>query len=279
MKRNEDIFSKPKKEKKRNPNFKYFVIAFSLFIVILSVCSVFLFMRSLDFDLGNLVDRSTTGAEENTETVTVPDFSVAELTGSSNILFLVTDDSNNADFGFIISTDYSAKTMTVRSFDAKTVLTDGKTYRGIFDELFISGLKSRLESDFSVSFDKYVTLSSSQLKKIVSSFGGVTVNVPEKVNYRSPEFNLYLEAGKQKISDEYVYRYLMISTGAERSRIVCDIINSILTSEFAEKSDELFKIFVNNCDTDISVIDYSNAKDRINTYSRADDKFYPSAIG
>ena len=245
MKRNEDIFSKPKKEKKRNPNFKYFVIAFSLFIVILSVCSVFLFMRSLDFDLGNLVDRSTTEAEENTETVTVPNFSVAELTGSSNILFL----------------------------------TDGKTYRGIFDELFISGLKSRLESDFSVSFDKYVTLSSSQLKKIVSSFGGVTVNVPEKVNYRSPEFNLYLEAGKQKISDEYVYRYLTISTGAERSRIVCDIINSILTSEFAEKSDELFKIFVNNCDTDISVIDYSNAKDRINTYSRADDKFYPSAIG
>ena len=76
-----------------------------------------------------------------------------------------------------------------------------------------------------------------------------------------------------------MYKMLIFKGFDNKNGIVCDIINSILTSEFAEKSDELFKIFVNNCDTDISVIDYSNAKDRINTYSRADDKFYPSAIG
>lgn len=277
MKKDNSLFTKPKKTKKSNPYFKYIVLSFSVFIVILAVFSGFLFMRSIDFDFKNIVDRAN--AEELTESTTdaKPAYSVSSLSGKTVYLLMLTDDSLNSDFGFIVSADFDLKNITVKAFDAKERLSDGKTYADIYNSEFISGLKLRLNADFDVSVDKYVVCNASQFKKIIASFGGVTVNVKDKVNYKTPEFNVILDEGTQKLSDEYAYKYLAISDKNEKSRIMCDILKSALTPENAEKSDSLFKIFVNNCKTDISVIDYSNAAEKLKIYSNAEDKFYPSS--
>lgn len=276
MKNGNDLFSKPKKVKHKNPHFKYIVLSFSLFIVILSAFSVFLFMRSLDFDFNNIIDRTSTEEPSDSPTNEAQTYSVSELSGKSVYLLMLTDDSSNADFGFIITADFDSKFITVESFDANHKLSDGKTYGDIYDTEFISGLKSRLNADYSVSVDKYVICTASQFKKIIASLGGVTVNVAEDVNYKSSEFNVVLDKGTQKLSDEYAYKYLAVSEIDEKSRIMCDILTSALTPENSEKSDDLFKIFVNNCKTDISVIDYSNSLEKLRIYSNAEDKFYPS---
>lgn len=278
MKKDNDLFSKPKKVKNKNPNFKYFVLAFSLFIVILAAFSVFLFMRSLDFDFNNIVDRTTTEPISDMTSAVNPSYSVSDLSGKTEYLFLMTDDSSNADFGFIITADFDAKQISVRPFDAKSALGDGATYADIYKDSYIGALKSRINSDFSAAIDKYVVCTPTQFKKIISSFGGVTVNVPEAVDYKSKEFNVNLDKGTQKLSDEYAYKYLRVSENAERARIMCDIIYNVFTPENSEKSDDLFKVFVNNCDTDISVIDYSNASEKVKIYSNAEDKFYPSVL-
>lgn len=276
MKKDNSLFSKPKKPKKSNPYFKYIVLSFSVFIVILAVFSAFLFMHSIDFDFNNIVDRTNTN--ENSESLpdVQPTYSVSSLSGKKIYLFMLTDDVSNPDFGFIVSADFDLKSITVNAFDAKERRSDGKTYADIYSAEFISGLKSRLNTDYSVSIDKYVICNAAQFKKIIASLGGVTVNVAEKVNYKTPEFNVVLDKGSQKLSDEYTYKYLAISDKNEKARIICDLLNSALTPENAEKSDALFKIFVNNCKTDISVIDYSNASEKLKIYSTAVDKFSPS---
>lgn len=276
MKNGNDLFSKPKKIKNKNPNFKYIVLSFSLFIVILSAFSVFLFMRSLDFDLGNIIDRTKTEESSDSQSNEAQTYSVSELSGKAVYLLMLTDDSSNADFGFIITADLDSKYISIESFDANQKLSDGKTYREIYDTEFISGLKSRLNTDYDLSVDKYIICTASQFKRIIASFGGATVNVTEDVNYKSSEFNVVLDKGTQKLSDEYAYKYLAISEIHEKSRIMCDILTSALTPENSEKSDDLFKIFVNNCKTDISVIDYSNSLEKLRIYSNAEDKFYPS---
>ena len=279
MKNGNDLFSKPKKVKHKNPNFKYIVLSFSLFIVILSAFSAFLFMRSLDFDFNNIVDRTKAEEPSDAPTNDVQTYSVSELSGKSVYLLMLTDDSSNADFGFIITADFDSKFISVESFDANQKLSDGKTYRDIYGTEFISGLKSRLNADFDLSVDKYIICTASQFKRIIASLGGVTVNVTEDVNYKSSEFNVSLDKGTQKLSDEYAYKYLAISEIHEKSRIMCDMLASALTPENSEKSDDLFKIFVNNCKTDISVIDYSNYLEKLKIYSNAEDKFYPSVKG
>lgn len=279
MKKNSnDIFTKPKKVKNKNPNFKYFALAFSLFILILAVFSAFLFMRSLDFDFKNIVDRTV--AEETSDLTDNEQktYSVSELSGKKDFLFILTDNSSKPDFGFVVTADFNSKQMNVRYLDFKASLSGGLTYGGIYEQSFISGLKERINSDFSSSVEKYVICTPTQFKKILSSLGGATVNVAEAVNYKSSEYNVILDKGTQKLSDEYVYKYLAVSQGSEKARIMCDILNSAFSPENSEKSDALFKIFVNNCDTDISVIDYSNAAEKIKIYSNASDKFYPSVI-
>lgn len=253
MKKNSnDIFKKPKASKNKNPNFKYFVLAFSLFILILAVFSAFLFMRSVDFDLNNIVDRSSAEEPSSSTDNTQKTYSVSELSGKRKYLFILTDNASEPDFGFIITANFDEQQITVSSFDCKT------------------------GSDYSEGTDKYIICTPSQFKKILASFGGVTVNVPNAVHYKSEEFNVTLDKGTQKLSDEYAYKYLAISEHSEKSRILCDILYSALTPENVEKSDDLFKIFVNNCKTDISVFDYSNALETIKIYSNASDKFYPS---
>lgn len=279
MENNNGLFSKPKKNKKVNPKFKYLALSFSLFIIILAVFSAFLFMRSIDFDFNNIVDRTT--AEEPSDTVSEisQSYSVSELTGKTVYLFMITNDSSVADFGFIITADFDSKNITVKSFDAGKKLADGKSFADIYEGGLIDELKQRINSDFSISVNKYIVCTPTQLKKIIASFGGITVNVTQAVNYKSPEFNVILDKGEQKLSDEFVYKYLAVSSDTERSRIMCDILNGALTPENSEKSEVLFKNFVNNCKTDISVIDFSNASEKIKIYSNAEDKFYPTAIG
>ena len=53
---NKNIFSH---ENKTNNKLKSFIIAFGIFIVVLSVFSAVLFMYSLDFDINNLVETTT----------------------------------------------------------------------------------------------------------------------------------------------------------------------------------------------------------------------------
>lgn len=279
MKNDNGLFSKPKKNKKPNPNLKYIVLSFSLFILILAVFSAFLFMRSIDFDFNNIVDRTNTEAPSDSVSDNQQQYSVSALTGKTVYLFMLTDDSSNADFGFVVTADFDLKNITVASFDAKEKHSDGKSYADIYNTEFINGLKSRLNADYSVSVDKYIICTASQFKKIISSLGGVTVNVAEAVNYKSSDFNVILDKGTQKLSDEYAYKYLAISDMKDKSRIMCDVLSSALTPENSEKSDALFKIFVNNCKTDISVIDYSNASEKLKIFSNAEDKFYPSVIG
>lgn len=275
-KNSNDIFSKPKTDKKKNPKLKYFILAFSLFIVILALFSAFLFMRSVDFDLNNIVDRTTAEEPSNSQNEPQKTYSVSELTGKSEYLFILTDDSSKPNFGFIISSDFDSKRISVRCIDLRAPLDGGLTYADIYEKSFINGLKERISADYSVSVKKYIICTPTQFKQILSSFGGITVEVPKAVDYKSDEFNVILDKGTQKLSEEYVYKYLAVSDYSEKARIMCDIINSAFTPENAEKSDSLFKIFVNNCNTDISVIDYSNALEKVKIYSNASDKFYPS---
>lgn len=264
-----------KEQKNKSGTLKYFIIAFSVFIVILAVCSAFLLMRSLDFDFGNLVDSTAEeAATENTETPT-DSYSVESLSGKSSIAFICTDDNGALQFSVIVSTDFDNKAMTVKTFEKSAVASyNGKTSScaNIYDEYSSNGLKTALGGG------KYVKCTEKELKKILSLFDNITVNVPNRVDYHSAEFNLELEPGLQAVSADYAEKLLMLSDDYSRSLIVCDIIKSVLTPENAADSAKLFKDFVNSCETDISVIDYSNSAEKLTVYSNAEDKFMPVAV-
>lgn len=272
--KNKELFSENKIKKS---TIKYFIISFSVFIVILAVCSVVLFMHSLDYDISNLVDSSSTTTtapvDENVSNV----HSVNDLTGKSDLLFIV-ENIDGVDFICTVSTDFDNKSMQVLCVDGSENLSyEGKILKisSIYIEDNVPGVKKMLIDNYGNTIDKYVIFDSDGLKEMLSMFDGFSVNVIENVNYKSNDFNLALSSGIQELSPDMTYKYLQISENKIRESIICDIIKSVLVADYVEDSEKLFTSFVNLCETDISVIDYSETVDRLSAYCYANDKFYP----
>ena len=267
-----------KKQKSRNGFLKYFIIAFSLFLVILAAFSAFMFMRSLDFDIGNLVKKPT-AVDSPTETDPVTNsYSVESLSGKSTVLFVCADGDNTLDFAFAVLTDYDEKTMRVKCVDGSvSAVYNGlqSDYGKIYSSDSVDGLKTAISENLQIQTEKYVLCSETQLKEILSLFDGISVNVLSDVDYRSADFNLELDSGRQMLSDDYAFKYMLISDNGVRESVICDIINSVLLPKYTENSDGLFKSFVNSCKTDVSIIDYSEEIEKLIVYSNAEDKFLP----
>lgn len=272
--KDKELFSENKVKKS---TIKYFIISFSVFIVLLAVCSVVLFMHSLDYDISNLIDGSSTTttapADENNKDIN----SVNGLSGKSDLLFVI-ENIDGIDFICAVSTDFDNKSMMVKCFDGnENLLYKNKTLKisSIYSEDNIVGVKNAVADNYGITTSKYIILDQSGLKDMLSLFNGFSVNVKGNVNYKSHDFNLKLSSGVQELSPDMTYKYLQISKNEVRESIVCDIIKSILVADYVEDSEKLFTSFVNLCETDISVIDYAETVDRLSVYCYANDKFYP----
>lgn len=256
---------------KPTKSFKYFIFAFALFILILSIVSVVMFMKSIDFNIDNLTGKTTTEPIENTENNAVYK-KLSDLTGKSKILFICENDSK-LDFACIVETDFSLGYMTVETFDDSALLEKDKTLAQVYAEKSVEGVKLFVVQDGDMAIDKYIVCNRKQFKDILALFNDIQVNVERAVNYNSYDFILELDAGKQVLSEDFLVKYLIVSDDGIRSQIFCDIINSVLAAEYAQNSQKLFTSFVNNCKTDISVIDYSEKIEDLVVYSNSTDKF------
>ncbi len=274
MSNNKGLFPE---DTKTNNRLKPFIITFAVFILVLSVCSIFLFMYSLDFDINNLVE-STTEVEETTTEVTQPVYSIDSLTGDSNILFIVTDSENKVKSAFCTLINFDNKTFNVKQLNGDSQYLYGEKYKsinGIFQDSQENGLAEFFTEKYNINVDKYVVFKLSDLRRFLALFNGVTVNVAEDVNYKSNDYNLELSKGKQEISGEKALNYFLICDNAERENVICDVIVSILTEEHIGNAEKLFKNFANLSKTDISVMDFYNSLEVVETYCYADDKFLP----
>lgn len=255
---------------KSNFKLKPFLIAFAIFLIILLCFSVLLFMHSIDYDFDNIVEEKTTLTDEDSREPTEKYVSVSSLKGKSNLLFVITDDKSTIEMSFIVIADFDKKSMSVE------VVEDIVSLNANYVESKEIGLKNYISSSYNINIDKYAIFTKDNFKKALSLFNGINLNVSEAINYKSSEFNLLLEAGNHTVSGDIAYKYLMANNDiTAKELIVCDIINSILSMEYINKSDSLFKSFVNLCVTDISIIDYSDSIDTLATYTKANDKFLP----
>lgn len=271
---NKNLFSENKANKSK---IKYFVISFSVFIIVLAVCSVVLFMHSLDYDISNLIDSSSTTTTQATEENSTTLYSVSELKGKSDLLFIV-EEGDGVDFVCVVSTDFDKKSMVVRCVDGDENLSyKNKTLKisSVYAMDYELGVKTALSENFGISVDKYIIFNENQFEDVLALFDGFIVNVREDVKYKSHDFNLSLSSGVQELSPDLTYKYMQISNNSIRESIICDIIKSVLVADYVDDSEKLFKAFVNLCKTDISVIDYSESIDRLTAYCYAQDKFYP----
>ena len=235
-------FSSEKQAKQKK--MRSFIIAFSSFVIILGTISVFIFMKSVDFNLNNLV-QSTTDSDESTSDLTTASYA---LSGRVGILLVFTDDS-----GELISVSALDCNMDIKCISVVQKVGSAALEKPLTD---ISGL----------SFTKYIKMSQTQLKKVVSKIGDVTVRIPSDINYKGADFSLLLDVGDQNLTSDLFCKYFLYADNSGKRDAAVSLLNALMTAKNVTAQDTLFNFIMNNTDTDISVVDYSKVSSALTLF-------------
>jgi anionic cell wall polymer biosynthesis LytR-Cps2A-Psr (LCP) family protein len=254
-----DFSSKDKKDSKR---FKSFIISFAAFVIILGGISLLMFMKSIDFNLGNLVSSSDDlTTEPETESTTSP----VVMEGQSEIIVMCYDTDGNASFVFLISTDIEKKTIAVNTVPTDIIGEYNGTSATLSEHFKKSGagaLVKAFAGYSGITADRYISIGELQFKSFVSKFKDIVVDVPSATDPKTSG-GLTLNAGSQSLSADMFLKYLKYSGDSDKSAAFSSFLRTVLDPSHIGSMDNLFEYIVNNSQTDISIVDYTKEKDKL----------------
>jgi hypothetical protein len=113
-------------------------------------------------------------------------------------------------------------------------------------------------------------LTETAYKSVFNVFGDVNVFLEEEVAYDTEDMFLELKRGKNVLTPEKAYKYMRyvstIYSGIKASEKNADIIvaafSEFYTLENNANSEALFTKIINYCETDISIVDFINVKEK-----------------
>ncbi len=262
-------FDLQRKNKKRKTTA--LVCAFIAFVIILGSVSTFLLWRSLNYDFNNFFVKTDEESTTMPPTTITPDSVVYE--GKSLFLVAVTsDDGKETRFINLIDVNLGDKTIRVIPFDHTAKNKKRKiSYSEILKTQGVKELVDSVETEMNVDIDRYVLFTDTGYKSVFRALGDVTVKVTRDIEYDTPDMFLELKKGENTIAPEKVFKYMKYlcetEKGYECSRLNCQIIVSAFEAfyniEKFNSADTLFSKLINYCKSDISIVDYTENKDKI----------------
>lgn len=263
-------------KKANNPQkMKTFVISFAVFVILLGSVSLLMFMKSLNFDLKNIVSSSD---ELTTEETTDESTQKITASGSSNIVVLCSNTDGDLSFAFLIKSDYD-KMKTEVAYVPITVSASFDGVTSTFNEHFkksgVDGYVSAFESYSGLEIDKYIAVNETQFKTFMTKFKDVTVNVPRNIDGKTAD-GLNLNEGEQNLTADLLLKYIKYIENEEKAKAFCKLLETVFTQENEAGIDKLFAYLANNSQTDISIIDFTNQKSNIFAFIDSKGEYIPA---
>lgn len=250
---------------KKRKNTGLFLIAFCCFALVFGSVSVLMFLRSVDYDLSNILR-----SDETTSQVTTSEQPSAApvISGKTDfLLLLVSDDGKALETAAVIRADADAARLSVCTLSMSSqCIINGKAE--LLSDVYSSGGAVALRDATGIltgtKAARYLKITDSGIKKIFRTLGDVQLNIPERTEYRDGDTVLVLDAGVQKLSGDMLTKYLdYLNTqksaqyaAEEKNRIICAVLDCFATPEYSEKGEKLFSSLINSVTTDISAVDY-----------------------
>lgn len=263
-----DLQQKNKSKKKQR---NIFICVFMCFVIILACVSTLLLWRSLDYDFNNIFvvnrDESTTSVPETTD--------VNSKTYEGEYLFLVvvtSDDGKLTRFINLIGVDLSEKVIRVVPVDNN--IQDKKTGLSCSQLLKTNGVRSLvsfLGDYYGKKINRYVLLTESGYKSFFRTMGDINIKISEDIAYDTADMFLELRRGENTLTPDKTFKYMKYicetEKGYKRSQSNAEIIvsafNAFCTVERFSSADSTFSAIIDYCTTDITIVDFTNAKDEL----------------
>ena len=251
----------------RAKRLRAFVISFVAFILVFGTVSILVFMKSLDFNLDNLIRQPEDSTEQSTDTTQAPTIAAAPV-NATTLFVCYGDDDVILQLSLVCTNaeENSIMVATLDPFTSVTVNSTGNTLQGWFQTTGINGLLQAVETNTQLKIYRYIKQSESNLKKVITKVGDITVDIPQAISYRGTDFSLFLESGQQKLTGDLFIKYLQYAGTEEQANAVCALLRQTLQSFTEENLDTMFNYIFNLSESNFSVMDYADTNGLVRVY-------------
>ena len=266
FKKNSHTFRTEKHQKKRKAQM--WIISLAAIILVFGSVSLFIFLKDYNYNISNIVGESTTETTEDISTETPP-----VATGNANIV-LTLHDENNLKFLCIVETDVESEIISVCSveLDSESGKKLARKFKSTEDELLMSDFKNTVSEMAGITVDRYISADYSQFIQVVSVMGGVTMNIPQDINYDKGDIVLSLKKGEWKLIGSNLLNYLLISNRSTQNEIITSVFKEYINQKNFENAERIYQKLVNILDTDITAFDFNSALPALEALSYAEDR-------
>lgn len=263
----------------RAKRLRAFVISFVAFILVFGTVSILVFMKSLDFNLDNLIRQPQDSTEQSTDTTQAPTIATAPV-NATTLFVCYGDDDVILQLSLVCTNaeENSIMVATLDPFASVTVNSTGNTFQGWFQTTGINGLLQAVETNTQLKIDRYIKQSESNLKKVITKVGDITVDIPQAISYRGTDFSLFLESGQQKLTGDLFIKYLQYAGTEEQANAVCALLRQTLQSFTEENLDTMFNYIFNLSESNFSVMDYADTNGLVRVYLSMRGKIEPATL-
>lgn len=249
---------------------RVFVLSFVAFVLIFGSVSLLVFMKSLDFDLQNLVKKPdvSSSVTESTAPETIP----VKLK-DTNVLLVCSDNNKNLTLLALVSVHAEEATVAVSAIDPSTAF-ESRDFQTFFTSQGLTGLKNAVSSVYAVPIHRHIQVTENNLKKAIGTVGDIPLNIPQAIQYRGTDSNLYLDSGEQSLTGDLFIKYLRYTDLNGKTDAVCALVKTVLFAFGENNREKLFNTLFNLADTDFSVVDCTDSAGALNMflYARNDVK-------
>lgn len=249
----------------KTKRFRAFIVAFAAFVLVLGSVSTLIFMKSINFDLHNLLN-----ASENPETTTEQTTAAENTLTVRNVAVLLVccDTEDQLTLLAVVRADAEQNRITACALDTDAAVSSAgdMSFQTVFEKNGLAGLKNAVSSAYQVQIDRYVKLTESNLKKAVSAVGDVSLQIPEAISYRSSDFSLYLDAGEQTLTGDLLVKYLHFTDTNGKSQATAALVQATLQSLSGKNREKQFNTLFNLSDSNFSIVDITDSNGLVNVY-------------
>lgn len=243
---------------------KKFAIVFGIGAILILAVSLIAILGKNDFNVRAALgaDTETKVNEENEAVRTV-------ASESDNIYFLwvASKDRSQMRFLWLVRAQMPEGKFSICTIKPSSILTiDGKsvTFEEVFAKSGEKELVSAMEAYSGLEIDKYIGSTDENFKALINYLGGIQIEVPEQIEYKSDDFNAILVKGMQNMKGDTIFRYLRYLGVTEyegtrsQSKVFGEFLQYIFSEKYIEKRTNIFSKISNSMKTDISIVDFSS---------------------
>ncbi|HZK20678.1 MAG TPA: hypothetical protein VFC76_00215 [Oscillospiraceae bacterium] len=279
MKRNRKGLSFESQQTAKNKNKVFLAVTLVCFSLIIGSLSFLMLLRYYDYDLGNIVKQT------KTDTTTESDVSETQqqvLMGKASFLFAhISEDRKEIRSIFYIKVEPQSQSIKVLPISPlENVSQNGKieTMLKSFTSLGVQGIKTAAEAFVGDTADRYVIMTDTNVLNALKYLGDLSYTQKEKLKYKTDELVLDIPKGEQLLSPDTVLRLAKYNTiiykgesSNKNALLLPFAVKSYFNDKFAKNSESYFSTLINYTESDITAVDFMNAKSSLEHFAQSDD--------